>query len=76
MSRRALLKLALAGGLNAALGAVSLSAPAGLQSDWRFKLPPLPYAEDALEPYIDARTMRLHHGAHHAAYTDKLNSRP
>ena len=39
-----------------------------------FELPPLPYAHDALEPYIDARTMQLHHGKHHAAYTNNLNA--
>lgn len=38
-----------------------------------FTLPDLPYAKDALEPYIDARTMEIHHGKHHAAYTSKLN---
>jgi superoxide dismutase, Fe-Mn family len=38
-----------------------------------FKLPDLPYAFDALEPHIDARTMEIHHGKHHAAYTNKLN---
>lgn len=37
------------------------------------KLPPLPYAYDALEPYIDAKTMRLHHDVHHQAYVDGLN---
>src|SRR5574339_460625 len=36
-------------------------------------LPPLPYAFDALEPHIDARTMEIHHGKHHAAYTTNLN---
>jgi Fe-Mn family superoxide dismutase len=36
-------------------------------------LPPLPYAFDALEPHIDAKTMEIHHGKHHAAYTTKLN---
>jgi superoxide dismutase, Fe-Mn family len=36
-------------------------------------LPPLPYATDALEPYIDAETMTLHHGKHHAAYVKGLN---
>ena len=40
----------------------------------RFELPPLPYPASALEPHIDARTMTLHHGKHHAAYTDKLNT--
>jgi Fe-Mn family superoxide dismutase len=38
-----------------------------------FTLPPLPYAYDALEPYIDAETMHLHHDKHHAAYVKKLN---
>ena len=38
-----------------------------------FKLPDLPYDKSALEPTIDARTMALHHGKHHAAYVDKLN---
>ncbi|MFY9317224.1 MAG: hypothetical protein WAO95_16915 [Burkholderiales bacterium] len=37
-------------------------------------LPALPYAHDALEPHIDARTMQLHHGKHHASYVKKLNS--
>ncbi len=37
------------------------------------ELPPLPYAYDALEPYIDAETMELHHDAHHAAYVSNLN---
>lgn len=36
-------------------------------------LPPLPYAYDALEPYIDARTMEIHYSKHHQAYIDKLN---
>ncbi len=39
-----------------------------------FKLPDLPYAYDALEPHIDARTMEIHHGKHHAGYTSKLNA--
>lgn len=39
-----------------------------------FELPELPYAFDALEPHIDARTMEIHHGKHHAAYTSKLNA--
>ena len=38
-----------------------------------FELPPLPYDYDALEPTIDAETMRFHHDKHHKAYTDKLN---
>jgi len=39
-----------------------------------FQLPPLPYAKDALEPHIDARTMEIHHDKHHAGYTSKLNA--
>ncbi len=38
-----------------------------------FALPDLGYAHDALEPHIDARTMEIHHGKHHAGYTSKLN---
>ncbi len=38
-----------------------------------FELPKLPYAYDALEPHIDARTMEIHHTKHHNAYTTKLN---
>ncbi|MFN5888402.1 MAG: superoxide dismutase [Flavobacteriales bacterium] len=38
-----------------------------------FELPKLPYAYDALEPYIDARTMEIHHSKHHQAYTTNLN---
>jgi len=37
------------------------------------ELPPLPYAFDALEPHIDARTMEIHHGKHHNAYVTNLN---
>ena len=39
-----------------------------------FKLPSLPYAADALEPHIDAKTMEIHHGKHHNGYTAKLNA--
>ncbi len=38
-----------------------------------YKLPPLGYAFDALEPYIDARTMEIHHDKHHQAYVNNLN---
>jgi len=39
-----------------------------------FELPSLPYAPEALEPNIDARTMEIHHGKHHAGYVSKLNA--
>ena len=39
-----------------------------------FTLPALPYAFDALEPYIDAQTMEIHHDRHHAAYVNNLNN--
>lgn len=38
-----------------------------------FTLPELPYSKDALEPYIDAATMEIHHGKHHATYVKNLN---
>lgn len=39
-----------------------------------FDLPKLPYAYDALEPHLDARTMEIHHTKHHQGYTSKLNA--
>ena len=39
-----------------------------------FQLPNLPYNFDALEPHIDSKTMQIHHGKHHAGYTNKLNA--
>lgn len=40
----------------------------------KYALPPLPYPYEALEPYIDAKTMEIHHSKHHQAYVDKLNA--
>ena len=80
LSRRDILRLAAAAGVSGTLSSAPLGAGArkpvaapAASDDWRFQLPPLPYADDALEPHIDARTMRIHHGKHHAAYTDNLN---
>lgn len=44
------------------------------RADGMFSLPPLPYKYDALEPHIDAATMKFHHDFHHQAYIDKLNA--
>ena len=40
----------------------------------KITLKPLPFAYDSLEPYIDAKTLQIHHGKHHQAYVDKLNA--
>jgi len=50
-----------------------VSVDAQQQQTPRYTLPPLPYAHDALEPYIDRKTMEVHHGSHHKAYTDNFN---
>ena len=75
ISRRDVLKAALAGVavVGGQLHPLSASLAQG-DGPQRFELPPLPYAEDALEPYIDALTMGIHHGKHHAGYTNKLNA--
>jgi len=74
------------GALGAAAGLTHAAAPhlthrALLSQDdlgWNeqtleYELPPLPYAPDALEPYIDAQTMTIHHDKHHAGYVKGLN---
>jgi Fe-Mn family superoxide dismutase len=59
-------------------GAVAVSSHSSAQQGSApaevFKLPPLGYDYDALEPHIDAETMKIHHDKHHAAYVAKLNS--
>lgn len=50
----------------------SMAAPTPAPSG-PFSLPPLPYPAAALEPYLDATTMEIHHGKHHAAYVNNLN---
>ncbi|NNM71490.1 superoxide dismutase [Enterovirga aerilata] len=61
----------------AALAATPLVRPAPAQSQapsGPFRLDPLPYAASKNEPHIDAQTMELHHGRHHAAYVTNLNN--
>ncbi len=69
MTRREM--LATTGTAAAALILPNLSVAGG--KDTLFELPKLPYAFDALEPHIDARTMEIHHDRHHKAYVDNLN---
>ena len=72
MSRRDLLRTAGAGAALLTLPTVSFPQDAA-KKDGGFTLPPLPYAFDALEPHIDAKTMEIHHDRHHKAYVDNLN---
>jgi superoxide dismutase, Fe-Mn family len=74
MTRRAALKQAAVATAAVALTGTVAAQPANPASPRQiFKLPPLPYAFDALEPQIDARTMEIHHDKHHAAYVTNLN---
>ena len=77
--REVLGTLSAVGGLAAAGGWIGLTADETVAQESvgkvsvgprEYKLPPLPYAPDALEPHIDAQTMTLHHDKHHAAYVD------
>lgn len=72
-TRRAALKnIALTTGA-LSLGSHLLHAQAPAEASAVFKLPPLGYDYDALEPFIDAETMKIHHDKHHAAYVSRLN---
>ncbi|MCC5830519.1 MAG: superoxide dismutase [Phycisphaeraceae bacterium] len=55
-------------------GAAATLLPGFDRDKGQYVLPDLPYAHNALEPHIDEQTMRLHHGAHHAAYVRGLNA--
>lgn len=52
----------------------SPATPTAQNPEGPFQLPPLPYAYNALEPHIDARTMEFHHDRHHQAYVNNLNT--
>ena len=75
--RREFLKqagLVVTGGIVAnSLAASPVFSLAKLFEDGEYKHIPLPYTYDALEPFIDKRTMEFHHGKHHAAYVNNLN---
>jgi Fe-Mn family superoxide dismutase len=71
--RQAIATTALAAGA-AALHTAVAQTPAAAAPAEVFKLPPLGYDYDALEPFIDAETMKIHHDKHHAAYVSKLNA--
>ena len=72
LKRSALFTATLATGLSATRRLQAQPA-AGAVPTGPFKLPPLPYSFDALEPHIDARTMEIHHDKHHQAYITNLN---
>lgn len=68
LTRRRFLQIA-----GAAAGAVPCFGSAVSAQQGGFTLPKLPYAADALEPHLDAKTMEIHHGRHHNAYVTGLN---
>ncbi len=55
-------------------GAAAAVSEKVMSSGGSFELPKLPYAFDALAPHIDAQTMEIHHGKHHAGYVRKFNA--
>lgn len=71
VNRRQFLTTLVAGSTLLALGDLGLSR--GVQAAETLTLPKLPYPEDALEPYISAKTISFHYGKHHQGYLDKLN---
>jgi Fe-Mn family superoxide dismutase len=74
VTRRQVLQSAAAGAAVLTLSPLSVRAQDKKEAkEAGFKLPPLPYAYDALEPHIDAETMKIHHDKHHAAYVANLN---
>ena len=75
MNKREFLKTGLIGGLGiASIPAFGRSRNNLFKVPKEFKLPELPYAFDALEPYFDKETMEIHYSKHHAGYTEKFNA--
>ena len=74
VDRRTLLTGAGAATLLAATSVMGIGRARAADAAGPFSLDPLPYAPTALEPHIDAMTMEIHHGKHHAAYVKNLNN--
>jgi Fe-Mn family superoxide dismutase len=76
LDRRQFLRLAGVSAMAGSLAKLGFTDPDGHEGEraMAFELPPLPYAYDALEPYYDEETVRLHHDKHHAAYVTGLNA--
>ncbi|MBE2293772.1 MAG: superoxide dismutase [Phycisphaerales bacterium] len=72
-NRRQFLNTLLVGSTALAFGGLIGSRPARAAAANPFTLPPLPYAENALEPVISARTLNFHYGKHHQGYVNNLN---
>jgi superoxide dismutase, Fe-Mn family len=70
LTRREILQAGIAGAFSLSLAPVAALA----QGKVGYTLPKLPYATDALEPYIDEKTMQIHHGRHHLAYITAANN--
>ena len=73
LTRREFVRASLMGTAALAFSSAGFPTVVSAQTQGPFKLPPLPYAEDALSPVISARTISFHYGKHHRAYVDNLN---
>lgn len=73
MKRRDFLRLSMNAGMLAMVQLAGISCTGMKQSSGKIELPPLPYPETALEPFISAKTIGFHYGKHHKGYVEKLN---